>query len=111
MRAAGPGPKVALLCGGGSGHEPVFGGFVGKGMLTGAVAGSVFASPPPAAVLAALEAAQSPGSPLPPPSPPPLPLAFRLLQPARSSSSSTTRGTASTSALPWSELVSGVGVL
>ncbi|KAG6811701.1 hypothetical protein H0H92_006208 [Tricholoma furcatifolium] len=37
--------KVALLCGGGSGHEPAHAGFVGKGLLTGAVCGSVFASP------------------------------------------------------------------
>ncbi|KAF8202313.1 dihydroxyacetone kinase [Pholiota molesta] len=37
--------KVALMCGGGSGHEPAHAGFVGKGMLTGAVAGNVFASP------------------------------------------------------------------
>ena len=38
--------QVALLSGGGSGHEPAHAGFVGKGMLTGAVAGAVFASPP-----------------------------------------------------------------
>ncbi|RDB15774.1 Dihydroxyacetone kinase 1 [Hypsizygus marmoreus] len=37
--------KVALLCGGGSGHEPAHAGFVGRGILTGAVCGSVFASP------------------------------------------------------------------
>ncbi|KAJ8694713.1 hypothetical protein PTI98_007365 [Pleurotus ostreatus] len=37
--------KVALLCGGGSGHEPAHAGFVGKGMLTAAVCGNVFASP------------------------------------------------------------------
>ena len=33
--------KVALISGGGSGHEPAHGGFVGKGMLDGAVAGAV----------------------------------------------------------------------
>jgi len=37
--------KVALVSGGGSGHEPSHGGFVGKGMLDGAVAGAVFTSP------------------------------------------------------------------
>ncbi|GBE86465.1 Dihydroxyacetone kinase 1 [Sparassis crispa] len=37
--------KVALICGGGSGHEPAHSGFVGDGMLTAAVCGSVFASP------------------------------------------------------------------
>ncbi|KAL4063120.1 Dak1 domain-containing protein [Scleroderma citrinum] len=37
--------KVALLCGGGSGHEPSHAGFVGQGILTAAVCGSVFASP------------------------------------------------------------------
>lgn len=34
-----------MLSGGGSGHEPSFSGFVGQGLLTSAVAGSVFASP------------------------------------------------------------------
>ncbi|TEB12285.1 Dak1-domain-containing protein [Coprinellus micaceus] len=37
--------KVALVCGGGSGHEPAHSGFVGDGMLTAAVCGHVFASP------------------------------------------------------------------
>ncbi|KAL1747587.1 Dak1 domain-containing protein [Schizophyllum fasciatum] len=37
--------KVAIICGGGSGHEPAHAGFVGDGMLTAAVAGTVFASP------------------------------------------------------------------
>ncbi|XP_030018024.1 triokinase/FMN cyclase [Sphaeramia orbicularis] len=46
--------KVALLSGGGSGHEPAHGGFVGAGMLSAAVAGGVFASPPPASILAAI---------------------------------------------------------
>eukprot|EP00128_Syssomonas_multiformis_P008354 Colp12_sorted_trinity150504_noHs@7563 len=45
---------VTLISGGGSGHEPSHAGFVGKGMLTAAVAGSVFASPPPTAILAAI---------------------------------------------------------
>ncbi|KAJ7574397.1 dihydroxyacetone kinase [Mycena floridula] len=39
--------KVALVCGGGSGHEPAHGGFVGKGMLSAAVCGNIFASPNP----------------------------------------------------------------
>lgn len=39
--------KVAVLTGGGSGHEPMFGGFVGVGMADGSVAGHVFTSPPP----------------------------------------------------------------
>lgn len=39
--------KVALISGGGSGHEPAHGGFVGTGMLDGAVAGAVFTSPTP----------------------------------------------------------------
>lgn len=39
--------KVALISGGGSGHEPAHGGFVGKGMLDAAVAGPVFTSPTP----------------------------------------------------------------
>ncbi len=37
--------KVTLISGGGSGHEPAHGGFVGKGMLDAAVAGDIFASP------------------------------------------------------------------
>ncbi|KAJ3711247.1 Dak1 domain-containing protein [Lentinula guzmanii] len=40
-----PSQKVALICGGGSGHEPAHAAFVGKGLLTAAVSGSVFASP------------------------------------------------------------------
>ena len=39
--------KVALVSGGGSGHEPAHGGYVGSGMLDCAVAGSVFTSPTP----------------------------------------------------------------
>lgn len=46
--------KVALLSGGGSGHEPSHAGFVGKGMLTAAVCGEVFASPSVDAVLAGI---------------------------------------------------------
>ena len=44
----GPRPgKVALVIGGGSGHEPTFLGFVGKGLADAAAIGNVFASPPP----------------------------------------------------------------
>lgn len=46
--------------GGGSGHEPAHVGYVGRGMLTAAVAGEVFASPPASAVLAAIRAATGP---------------------------------------------------
>ncbi len=46
--------KVAIISGGGSGHEPAHAGFVGKGMLTAAVCGEVFASPSVDAVLAAI---------------------------------------------------------
>ncbi|MDX8347338.1 dihydroxyacetone kinase subunit DhaK [Cognatiyoonia sp. IB215446] len=46
--------KVALISGGGSGHEPAHAGFVGKGMLTAAVCGEVFASPSVEAVLAGI---------------------------------------------------------
>ncbi|WP_375753665.1 dihydroxyacetone kinase subunit DhaK [Vibrio sp. HN007] len=40
-------PKVALVSGGGSGHEPMHGGFVGMGMLDGACPGEMFTSPTP----------------------------------------------------------------
>ncbi|XP_038056743.1 triokinase/FMN cyclase-like [Patiria miniata] len=52
--------KVAVLCGGGSGHEPFASGYVGRGMLTGAVAGSVFTSPPASDILAAIRAVANP---------------------------------------------------
>lgn len=42
-----PSGKVALVSGGGSGHEPMHGGFVGYGMLDGACPGEVFTSPTP----------------------------------------------------------------
>lgn len=56
--------KVALICGGGSGHEPAHGGFVGRGMLTAAVAGSVFASPPTSSIVAAVKAVSGPAGTL-----------------------------------------------
>ncbi|MEO0760882.1 MAG: dihydroxyacetone kinase subunit DhaK, partial [Pseudomonadota bacterium] len=46
--------RVALISGGGSGHEPAHAGFVGPGMLTAAVCGEVFASPSVEAVLAGI---------------------------------------------------------
>jgi dihydroxyacetone kinase-like protein len=49
--------KVAIVSGGGSGHEPLHGGYVGPGMLDAAVPGPVFTSPTPDAVLAATQAA------------------------------------------------------
>lgn len=52
--------KVALVSGGGSGHEPAHAGFVGEGMLTAAVCGDVFASPSVDAVLAAILAVTGP---------------------------------------------------
>jgi dihydroxyacetone kinase-like protein len=45
--------KVGLISGGGSGHEPLHGGFVGLGMLDAACAGDVFTSPVPGQILAA----------------------------------------------------------
>ena len=52
--------KVALISGGGSGHEPAHGGFVGYGMLDAAVAGAVFTSPTPDQVKAAIDAVGTP---------------------------------------------------
>jgi dihydroxyacetone kinase-like protein len=46
--------KVALVSGGGSGHEPLHGGFVGRGMLDAACPGAVFTSPTPDQVAAAV---------------------------------------------------------
>lgn len=51
---------VAIISGGGSGHEPAHAGFVGEGMLTAAVAGEVFTSPSTDAVLAAIRASAGP---------------------------------------------------
>jgi dihydroxyacetone kinase-like protein len=48
--------KVALISGGGSGHEPMHGGFVGRGMLDAACPGEVFTSPVPDQMLAATKA-------------------------------------------------------
>jgi dihydroxyacetone kinase-like protein len=48
--------KVAVLSGGGSGHEPMFAGYVGRGMAHGSVAGNVFASPPPQPIISTAKA-------------------------------------------------------
>ncbi|MEE1825772.1 dihydroxyacetone kinase subunit DhaK [Streptomyces sp. BE20] len=59
-RAARPGTsKVALVSGGGSGHEPLHGGFVGPGMLDAACPGEIFTSPVPDQVLAAARTVDS----------------------------------------------------
>lgn len=55
---------VAILSGGGSGHEPAHGGYVGEGMLSAAVCGEVFTSPPTDAVLAAIRACAGPNGAL-----------------------------------------------
>jgi len=52
--------RVAIVSGGGSGHEPFAAGLVGSGGITGAVCGSVFASPPAGSVLAALREVTGP---------------------------------------------------
>ncbi len=52
--------KVALVSGGGSGHEPSHAGFLGQGMLTAAICGDVFASPSVDAVLAGILAVTGP---------------------------------------------------
>src|SRR5690349_15224864 len=56
-RSGGPTPgKVGLVSGGGSGHEPLHGGYVGYGMLDAACPGEVFTSPVPEQILAATKA-------------------------------------------------------
>jgi len=52
--------QVTILSGGGSGHEPAHAGYVGDGMISGAILGGVFASPSIDAVLAAIRAAAGP---------------------------------------------------
>src|SRR6201987_6086801 len=51
--------KVALISGGGSGHEPLHAGFVGYGMLDAACPGQVFTSPTPDQMLSAAQAADT----------------------------------------------------
>ncbi|KAF8008486.1 hypothetical protein BT93_K2227 [Corymbia citriodora subsp. variegata] len=52
--------KVAVISGGGSGHEPAQSGYVGEGMLTAAICGDVFASPPVDSILAGIRAVTGP---------------------------------------------------
>jgi dihydroxyacetone kinase-like protein len=53
----GPRPgKVGIVVGGGSGHEPTFAGLVGRGLADAVAVGNVFASPPPAPILACAKA-------------------------------------------------------
>ncbi|XP_010271130.1 PREDICTED: putative 3,4-dihydroxy-2-butanone kinase isoform X2 [Nelumbo nucifera] len=52
--------KVAVISGGGSGHEPYAAGFVGEGMLTAAICGDVFTSPPVDSILAGIRAVTGP---------------------------------------------------
>jgi len=56
--------QVAIISGGGSGHEPAHAGYVGAGMLHAAVAGDVFTSPSTDAVLAAIRAVSGPAGAL-----------------------------------------------
>jgi dihydroxyacetone kinase len=51
-----PEGKVSLLIGGGSGHEPIYHGLVGRNLADGAACGDIFAAPPPNIVLEATEA-------------------------------------------------------
>ena len=51
--------KVALISGGGSGHEPAHGGYVGEGMLDAGVAGAVFTSPTPDQIFEGIKAIQT----------------------------------------------------
>jgi ATP-dependent dihydroxyacetone kinase len=63
VRSGLPAPQerpVAVLSGGGSGHEPAHAGYVGAGMLSAAIVGDVFTSPSVDAVLAAIHAAAGP---------------------------------------------------
>lgn len=59
-RALAESGKVAIISGGGAGHEPAHAGYVGEGMLTAAVIGAVFTSPSVDAVLAAIRAVAGP---------------------------------------------------
>ena len=59
VRAVKKEGKVAIISGGGSGHEPAHGGYVGEGMLDCAVAGAVFTSPTPDAIYEGIKAVDS----------------------------------------------------
>lgn len=51
--------QVHLLSGGGSGHEPSHAGWIGSGMLSGAICGGIFASPSVSSILAAIRVAKN----------------------------------------------------
>lgn len=55
--------QVAVISGGGSGHEPAHAGFIGPGMLSAAVCGGVFASPSVDSILAAIRSVSTRGGP------------------------------------------------
>ncbi len=57
LRKSIPEGKVVLLVGGGSGHEPLFAGFVGENLADGAICGNVFAAPTPNQILTATRVA------------------------------------------------------
>lgn len=59
MRKQNKERKVAVVSGGGSGHEPAHSGYIGEGMLDGAVAGEVFTSPTPDQIFALIKAVDS----------------------------------------------------
>ena len=59
VRVDAPGDRVGIVTGGGSGHLPLFVGYVGKGLLSGAAIGGVFSSPSPQQILAATMASDS----------------------------------------------------
>lgn len=58
-RAERPAAKVGIVTGGGSGHEPAFLGYVGAGCADAVAVGNIFAAPPPDAILASIEQADS----------------------------------------------------
>ena len=64
IRRGGPTAGVALISGGGAGHEPAHAGFVGPGLLHAAVSGDVFTSPSTDAVLAGIRAVSGPAGAL-----------------------------------------------
>jgi ATP-dependent dihydroxyacetone kinase len=65
VRRSIPTPRpVAVLTGGGSGHEPAHAGYVGRGMLSAAIAGEIFTSPSTDAVLAGIRAVAGPAGAL-----------------------------------------------
>ena len=60
VRAVPKAERVALVSGGGSGHEPAHGGFVGEGLLDAAVSGAVYTSPTPDLILEAVRSVATP---------------------------------------------------